>query len=81
MEVKIMITNFGKCSDSMTKDEIELWFSNNAETPFYEMLYKIVDFYDHSRKEEKELLEDCLGSFDFLRKICGLEKQFEDNEN
>ena len=76
-----MITNFGKCSDSMTKDELELWFSNNAETPFYEMLYKIVDFYDHSRKEEKELLEDCLGSFDFLRKICGLDKQFDDNEN
>ena len=62
-----MITSFGKCSSDITKDEISLWMSNISNKSFADAISEIVDFYAHARPSEKNLIEDCLSSMEFLK--------------
>lgn len=77
-----MITNFGKCSDDMTRDEMLLWFSNMRKKKFEDAIAEILDFYIHAHTCEKNLIEDCLCSMDFLREALDIqnEKEYEDGE-
>ena len=72
-----MITHFGKCSDDMTRDEMLLWFSNMRKKKFEDAIAEILDFYTHAHTCEKNLIEDCLCSVDFLREAFDVQEEKE----
>lgn len=76
-----MITNFGKCSDDMTRDEMLLWFSNMRKKKFEDAIAEILDFYTHAHACEKNLIEDCLCSADFLREAFDIQEEKENGDD
>ena len=59
-----------------------LWFSNMRKKNFEDAIAEILDFYIYAHQCEKNLIEDCLCSMDFLREAFDIkeEKEREDGE-
>ena len=76
-----MITNFGKSSDDMTRDEMLLWFSNMRKKKFEDAIAEILDFYTHAHTYEKNLIGDCLCSVDFLREAFDIQEEKEHGDD
>lgn len=71
-----MVAKFGKCADNMTREEMSLWLRNIENKSLKEAMLEIIDFYDCARIDEKTLIEDCLGSIEFLKEtFCAVAEE------
>lgn len=62
-----MVTKFGKCSDSMTKEEFGLWMRTNRKNNFEDVIAKIVDFYKFAHPDEKIMMSNEMANMDFWK--------------